>query len=148
VRCECESVARAEALDLGTRELDVGVGGREVRHQADHLRWRLGELGEPIPAHAGVELEMHANALGDLVGREAQLEPGLARERDVSSLGWAEHDDLLRRELVAQLEPLRDRDDADRARAGAERRRGDVDRAVPVAVRLDDGPEIGAVELA
>ena len=41
-----------------------------------------------------------------------------------------------------------DRRGAERGRAGAERRAGDVDRSVPVAVRLHDRPELGAVERA
>ncbi len=46
----------------------------------------------------------------------------------------------------AELERLGHGRDAEGGRAGAERRAGHVDRTVPVAVRLDDRPELRSVE--
>ena len=48
--------------------------------------------------------------------------------------------------LLGALERFVDRGDTENGRAGLERRAPDIDRAVPVAIRLDHGPELGAVE--
>src|SRR4051812_11797798 len=64
----------AEALQLGARKLGVAVGGREVGHQPDDLGRRPRQLGEPVPAHTGVELEVDAYAVGNLVVRDRELE--------------------------------------------------------------------------
>ena len=61
---------------------------------------------------------MHADALGDLVRGDDELEPCIACDRDVAPLGRAEDEDLLGRELVPQLDSLRDGHDAECGRAG------------------------------
>ena len=76
--------------------------------------------------------------------RDHELDPRLARLRD--RVGRAHDDDPRLRELTAQLEGLGDRDDAERGGSRVERRPSDVTRAVAVAVRLDDGPELGPAE--
>ena len=50
----------AEALDLLVGERRVGVGRRQVRHQADDLGGGCGQLREAVAAHPGVELDVHA----------------------------------------------------------------------------------------
>ena len=82
------------------------------------------------------------------VVRDDELEPGLARLGDLPVRGRPHDDDPRGRELAAAGRappPTVATQSAGRARA--ERAVGDVDRAVPVAVRLDDGPELGAREL-
>ena len=77
-----------------------------------------------------------------------ELEVRVARLPDLAVAGGPHDDDARRRELAPELEALGHRRDAERRRARAERRAGDVGGAVPVAVRLDDRPELGAVERA
>ena len=48
--------------------------------------------------------------------------------------------------LAAKCEPFGDRRDAERGGARAECCARDVDRAVAVGIRLDDGPQAGSVE--
>ena len=137
-----------EALELQLGEARVGIRRREVAHQADDARARRGELGEAPAAHARVELEMHGDVGRRDLGREAQLEPGLARGGDLGRPRRAEQDDPRRRQGAPQLQGLAERCDAERGCAGRERRPPHVHRAVPVAVGLDDGPELGASRAA
>src|SRR5581483_11609246 len=78
------------------------------------------------------------------VARDRELEPRLAR---LGSLLRRPHDEYPRLgQHTADLEPLVDSRDAEGGRARLERGAPDVDGAVPVAVRLDDRPELRAVE--
>jgi hypothetical protein len=138
----------AEALDLRPREVGVRVGGREVAHQPDHLGRRPHELRKAPPPHPGVELQVHRHALGDDLVVDDELEARLACIRHLTPLGRAEHDEAGLGKLAAEHQRLVDGRRADRRRARAERGGGDIDRAVPVAVRLHDGPELRAVERA
>ena len=145
VRCAYGSVAARKRSSLLRRERRVAVGGREVRHQPDDVRGRLRQLGEPPASHPGVELEMDGDVRRDLaVAGDGQLEPRLARRGDL--VGRPHDEDPRLGQRAPQLEPLVDRGDTEHGRAGLERRAPDVDRAVPVAVRLDDGPELRTVE--
>src|SRR5438034_1380237 len=69
----------AEHSDLGLRELGIAVGAREMAHQPEDLDRRLWQLREAPAAHAGVDLEVDADALGDLAVRDGELERGLSR---------------------------------------------------------------------
>ena len=92
---------------------------------------------------------MAAHALRDLVARDDELEPRLARLGDRAALQCrAQDENPCGRELGPKLEPFLERRDAERARTAADSGGRDVDRAVAVAVRLDDGPERRAVERA
>ena len=86
---------------------------------------------------------MHGDILGD-VGADAELEPRLpcAQPRAVGPIT------MIRASGSAspQRERFGDRRDAERRRARAERGLRAVERAVPVPVRLDDRPQLGAVE--
>ena len=81
----------------------------------------------------------HAAVGGD------ELEPGHPRLADLGSDDRAHHDDASVPERGAQVERLGQRRDAERRRARLERGLRDVDRAVPVALGLDDGPELCAL---
>ena len=135
-----------EALELQLGEPRVRIRRREVAHQADDARAWRGELGEAPAAHARVELEMHGDVGRHNLAREAQLEPRLARGGDCGRPGRAEQDDPRRRQGAPQLQGLPERCHAERGCAGPERRPPHVHRAVPVAVGLDDGPELGGLE--
>ena len=78
-----------EPLELLHRERPVAVGGREVRHQADHRASRLGQLAEPPSAHAGVELQVDGDALGQslVATRPARGPPRVRSRRRPSSVG-------------------------------------------------------------
>ena len=134
-----------EALDLLPRKGRIGIGGREMAHQADDVRRRLRQLCEPPPTHAGVQLQVHRNVVRDLIAAgDDELDPSLARFGKL--VGGAHHDEPRLRQLAAQVERLRDGDDAERRSPGLERRPPDVARTVAVAVRLHDSPELGSVE--
>ena len=90
------------------------------------MRW-TGTSAGISPSRGTVSSSRASRAVGDLVGRPHDEDPRLGQR-------------------APQLEPLVDRGDAEHGRAGLERRAPDIDRAVPVAVRLDDGPELRAVE--
>ena len=137
---------RVEPLELRPGEVRIGIGSREVRHQPDHVCGRRRQLGQAVAVHARLELQVHANAVGNLLVRDGKLERSVARMRDLAARARRpEHEDALDAELVAQREPLRDRRDAQPARTGSERRAGRVHHPVSVAVRLDDGPQLRAV---
>ena len=119
-----------------------------MAHQPDDLTGRRRQLGEAPAAHARVELQVDADAFRDRLVEDGQVEVGLARLRDVAARARPHDEDPHARELAAERKRLGDRGDAERQRAFAERRAGDVDGAVPVAVGLDDGPELGAPERA
>ncbi len=146
VRCAYGRGGREEALQLQLGELCVGVGRREVAHEPDDARARRGELGEAPAPHPRVELEMHRDVGRPRARREAQLEPGLAGGREIVRAGRAEQDDPRRGQGASQLEGLPERRDAERGRAGRERRPPHIDRTMAVAVGLDHGPELGALE--
>ena len=63
-----------EARNLLTGELEVGIGRRQMRHQAHDSSRRLRELGEPPPPHARVQLEVHRNPFRDFPVDDRQLE--------------------------------------------------------------------------
>src|SRR4051794_29863996 len=137
----------SEALDLRLGELGIAVGAGEVAHQPDDPGSRLRQLREAPAAHARVELEVGPDALGNLTVRADELEPGLAYRSDLPADRCRPHDeDSGGGELLAQLEAFGDRRDAEHARPCPKCRAGDVEGAMSVAVRLDDCPELGAVE--
>ena len=120
-----------------------------MRHHADDTRGRLRKPCEPVASHPGLQLQVDAHAVGNLVVRDRELEIGVARVRDVATRRGRAHDeDANTAVFAAEREPLLHRGDAERARAGSERRARDVDGAVSVAVCLDDGPQLRAAELA
>ncbi len=120
-----------------------------MAHQADDLERRRKELGETPASHPGVELQVHANVRRNLVRRDDELEARISRLSDLAVAAGGSHDDDPRlRELPAELEGLGHGRDAECGSAGAERGAGNVDGAVAVAVRLHDGPELGAGERA
>ncbi len=144
--CERAELRRrlAEALDLELCEGGIRLGGREVAHDADDLTRRCGDLGESPAAHPGIDLEMDLHPLRDPAVRRDELEPRDASFADFA-LGDGPHDDdagVAKRR--AQVEGLGQRRDAERGRTGVERRLRDVDRAVAVALGLDDGPQLGS----
>ena len=138
----------AEALDLALGEGRIGVRGREVSHQTDDLGGRLGQLRQAVAAHARVELQVAADALGHLAVGDDQLEPCVSRLRDLAACGGAHDEDPRGRELAPERECLGDGRETERGRPDIERRTGDVRGAVPVAVRLDDRPQLGLAERA
>jgi hypothetical protein len=91
---------------------------------------------------------VHRHPLGYPPIRDDQLESGVARLPDLLLRRWAEDEDPRLRQLGAQRESLGNRCDAQRRGPRTERSAGTVDGAVPVSVRLDDGPQLGAVERA
>jgi hypothetical protein len=133
----------AEALDLGASELEIAVGGGEMTHQPDYVAARRGEdLRETETAHAGVELEMDAHALGYVRVHDGDLESRLASPRNLGGKQRAHHENARRWILGPQLERLGERDHAESAGAGAERRAGRIHSPVPVGVRLHDRPQV------
>src|SRR5438034_660289 len=135
-----------EPLDLPPREARIRVGRRQVAHQPDDVDRRPGKLGQPPTAHARVELEVNANALGDRHVEDGEVEVGVPRLRHIALGARPEDEDPHARELAPQRERLGHRCDAERERTLAEHRARDVDRAVAVAVRLDHGPELRPTE--
>ncbi len=145
VRCAYGSVAARNRVELLRGEVRVAVGGREMRHEPDDVRGRLRQLREPPASHPRVELEMDGDVGRDLAfAGDGQLEPRFARVGD--PLRRPHHEDPRLGERAPQLERFVDRSDTEHRRARLERRPPDVDRAMPVAVRLDDSPELGPVE--
>src|SRR5205085_1085186 len=138
---------RFEAPELLARELLVGVRGREMRHEADDVLAQLRQPRRAVATHARVELRVHAYSVGDLLVRDRELELGVARLRDLAARRRrAHHEDADARVFAPQRQSLAHGRDAERARTGSERGTSDVDRAVPVRVRLDDSPELRALE--
>ena len=138
-----------EALELRAREGGIGVGGREVRHEADDALGPFGELRKAVASHSGLELQMDADAVGNLVVRDGELEVRVTCMRDLATRRERAHDeDADAGVFRAQGEPFLHGRHAKGARSGPQRRARDVDGSVAVAVRLDDGPELRAVELA
>ena len=80
-----------------------------------------------------------------LVG-DGEVEIGFTRLRDLAAGSRPHDEDAHAGELAPEDERLPDGRDAERQRPLAERRTCDVDRAVPVAVGLDDHPELGSPE--
>ena len=148
VRCAYGAVAARNRVELRLGERRVGV--RRRRSGSSGRRRRepgRGELREPPAPHARVELEVDRDALGD-VGRPrrtARAAPRAPRRPPPAPSGRGRRS-ARAGSARAQLERLAERRDAERRRAGLERRPPDVDRAVPVAVGLDDRPQLGAVE--
>ena len=83
-------------------------------------------------------------ALGQRPLDDRQLERAGARRPQLRFGGRAEDDDPRLGLGRPQLEPLGDRRDAERGRALGERDLGDGRGAVPVGIRLDDGPELAS----
>ena len=136
----------AKALDLPFGVGGVGVGGREVAHEAHNLERRRRKLGDAPAAHSGVDLHVHADSRRDLVRPDDELEMRVARVSHLAVAGGTHDDDARDGEVTAKREAFGDGGDAQRRRARAERRPGDVGRAVPVGVRLDDRPQLCAVQ--
>src|SRR5919201_714579 len=92
---------------------------------------------------------MDANSLRDLLLGDRELEARVAGVRNLTARArWAHHEDAYASELASEGEPLRDRRDTERCSAGRQRRARDVDCSVAVAVGLDDGPQLCALERA
>ena len=91
---------------------------------------------------------MDADALGDRLVEDGEIEIGVTRLGDVPVRARPEDEDPHARELAPERQRLGDGRHAQRERAFTERRAGDVDRAVPVAVGLDHGPQLRAPESA
>ena len=104
---------------------------------------RLGQLREAPAAHPGVELQVDVHAFGDAPVGHDELEPRLARPRDLLARGGTEHDDPHVAVQASQRERLAHRRDAERGRPALERAPRGVGRTVAVAVGLDDRPELG-----
>ncbi len=142
------------------------VGDRQVRQQARELE--PGQLScreraadrervrsrQPPATHAGVDLHVHLAAesardqpLARVRRRDADLET--LRLRRTPGLERAEQEDRNRRpEGGAQRLTLVERRDADPGRSAGERRPRAALGPVPVAVGLDDGPELRPAEHA
>ena len=133
-------------LELLLREPTVGVRGREMGHQADDGRPRDGELGEAPPAHPRVELEVDAHPFRQPSVGHRQLERRVACDRDVLRPGRPEHEDpqLGNAERSGSASPTVATQSAVAPPSSGGSR--DVERSVPVAVSLDDGPELGVLE--
>ncbi len=94
----------AEALDLGACELEVAVGGGEVTHQADDVPARRREqLRQAEAPHAGIELDVDANVLGDVGVGNGDLEPGVASSGDLVATERRHHEDARGRVLGPHL---------------------------------------------
>ena len=137
-----------EPLHLLLRVGGVAVGGGEVAHHPDDLPGRRGELGKTPPPHARVELEVDADALGNLTVDDHELEAGVACLGDLATRSRAHDEDAHGAERPPQHEPLRHGRDAERRRAAPERGGTDVGGAVAVAVGLDHRPQLRPVERA
>ena len=135
-----------EALELLGGERTVRVGRREVGHEADDRPARCGELAEPPAPHAGVELEMQRNGLGKPLVEDDELEPRLARDPHLVRGRRAEYEDPRLGKRVPQRDRLADGRHAEHPRTAFERGAPGVHGAVPVAVGLDDRPELGRIE--
>ena len=119
----------------------VGLGGREMGHQAHDGAARRGQLGEAPPAHARVELEVDGTPSGSRPSAtSARARPRAPRRPRPPRSGRARGSARPGRPRAA--ERLGHGRDAERGRAAFERGAADVDRAVPVAVGLDDRPEL------
>ena len=79
-----------------------------------------------------------------LVGGD-ELEPGDARLADLPLGHRPHHDDPRISESCAQMQRLGQRRDAEGGGTPVERGFRDVDRAMPVPLRLHDRPELGAL---
>ena len=75
--------------------------------------------------------------------RGDELEPRDSRLADLALRDGPHDEDARVPERGAEMERLGQRRDAERRRARLERGLRDVDRAVSVALRLDDGPQLG-----
>ena len=134
-----------EALDLQLRERRIRLGGGEVAHHPDDVACRRRELREPPASHPGVDLEMDSHAFRDpLVGGD-ELQPRDASLADLALGHRPHHEDASVAKRRAQVERLRQRRDAQGGRPRVERGLRHVDGAVAVALRLHDGPELGAL---
>ncbi len=138
----------SEPLDLQFGELGVEVSRGEVAHQPDDLAAGHIQLGDPPAAHAGVELDVHLHALGDLAVGDHELEARIARIGDLAARGRPEHQHADGAECLPEREPFRNGRHAERGRARPERCAADVRGAVAVTVRLDHRPQLGALEHA
>ena len=88
---------------------------------------------------------MNADALRDALVGGDELEPGDARLADLALGHRPHHDDARIPQRGAQVERLGQRRDAESGRTAVERGFRDVDRAMPVPLRLHDGPQLRAL---
>ena len=88
---------------------------------------------------------MDRHALGDATVGGHELEPGDAGLADLPLRHGPEHDDPRVPERGAKVERFGQRRDAERGGTRLEGRLRHVDRAVPVALRLHHGPQLGAL---
>ena len=139
---------RAKALDLEPREVRIALGRREVAHQPDDVASRRRQLREAPAPHSRIQLEMNRHSLGDAAVGRHELEPRRDRLGHLAVGRRAEDDDPRLGQCSPDLERLAHVRDAQRGRASVERRTRDVHRPVPVAVGLDDGPQLGTLERA
>ena len=120
-----------------------------MAHQADDLEGRRWQLREPPASHARVEFQVHAHARRYLVGRDDELERGVARLATSRLLPAGPMTTIRAVEnSLRSVEPFGNGRDAQRGRACAERRACDIRCAVTVAVRLHDRPQLRACECA
>ena len=136
----------AEELELAAGEDGVRVGRRQVRHEPDDVLGGLRELRVAEAPHPGVELQVHGDGFGDPSGTHDELEPRLAGGGLLVFLRRPHDQDAGLSERVSQRNPLRHRDDAECRGARLQRSAGRVARPVPVAVCLDDRPQLGALQ--
>ena len=119
-----------------------------MAHQPDDLATGHVQLGDSPAAHAGVELQVDAHALGDLAVGDHELQARIARLGDLAARGRPEHENAHGAERLPEREPFRHGRHAERGRSRPERRAADIRGAVAVAVRLDHRPQLGALEHA
>ena len=148
----------AEALELLGEECVAGlVGGGEVGHETGQaLARRRGDgvglrgIARAEPAHAGVQLDVHARRAVAQHLAQPRLAPGddvrTRGERDVELLaGQRAHDQHARLDArLAQLRGLVRARDGQPRRAAVERRPRHRDGAVAVPVGLDHRAQRGA----
>ncbi len=149
------------ALLIEQRVLGL-VGGREVGVDAFELEVRAREqvrqrprqvlVPEPEAMHAGVDLQVIADARVARARRRLQRPPGgrtrnrrrqvvLEDAGEIADAQRAEDQDPRARARLAQLDALLDVGDREPGRARLFERAGDANRPVPVGVGLDDGDD-------
>ena len=160
---------RRELAQLGTEELEVTVGRREVGHRSGEreLRGALEHArGDPVgvvetsrsePTHSGVELDVHADGRDGgpmrVGGRGERADERLAPGDDLGPRGEchrqlvgadrAEHEHRRRDPGRAEPRRLVDRRNGEHRRPSGERRPRRRRRTVAVPVALHDGAETG-----
>ena len=68
----------AKARDLHPRESRILRRGRQMAHQPDGARGKLGTFPKAVAAHTGVELDVERDPVRERRLRDRELEPGVA----------------------------------------------------------------------